>query len=127
MITRKNQQFTFVLWRIILTLEGDRGYENFWYSPLLLEQAGICLGSDSLHASRWTQIPTHPYEDVVVVRYDHVSGTMTIVPEVNVADTTLPPLARQLCALTPNGWRCRWNDPSSPDVETFRLPMKKVH
>jgi hypothetical protein len=49
-------------------------------------QAGMCLGADAIRLTRWSFGGWQPYENVVVVRYDHISHTMTIQPQISLSD-----------------------------------------
>jgi hypothetical protein len=53
-----------------------------------VDSSGICLNEDVVHSSRWAFGKKHPYADIVLVRYDHRAGEMTLLPAIPLTDLT---------------------------------------
>ncbi len=48
--------------------------------------AGVCMDQNVVHPTRWALQQAQPNDNVVIVHYDARAGTMTIIPEITLAD-----------------------------------------
>ncbi len=68
---------------------GNEGYEDDYLPPAgtceLNFPSGLCLEENGVRSSRWAIVPWVPNEDIVIVKYAN-DGTMSLLPEITVAD-----------------------------------------